>query len=75
MILWQEVPSFDLSKRTNIEVSPLPFKLILNTDIETANVYQPINSTKALTKYTNPKKFIVEVGDDPLIIELINDKK
>lgn len=44
LILWQEVPSFDLSKRTNIEVSPLPLELILNTDIETANVYQPINT-------------------------------
>ena len=71
LILWQEVPSFDLYKRIDIEVPTQPLKLILNTTIKTANIYQPLNSPQVFKQYINPKKFIVEVGDNPLIIELL----
>ena len=70
LILWQEVPSFDLSQRTNIKVAARPLKLNLNTAIATAKVYRPINSTKALKQYVHPKQLIVDVYDDPVIIEL-----
>ena len=71
LILWQEVLSFDLYEKIDIEVSTRPLNLILNTAIQTANVYQPLNSTKVLKQYVNPKNFVVEVGDNPIIIELL----
>ena len=70
LILWQEVPSFDLHKRIDIEVPTRPLKLVLNTNIKTAKIYQPLKSTKVLKQYVNPKQFVVEVADYPMIIEL-----
>ena len=71
LILWQEVPSFDLYEKIDIEVSARPLKLILNTAVKTAKIYQPLDSTKVLKEYVNPKDFVVEVSDSPIIIELL----
>ncbi len=71
LILWQEVPSFDLQKKRDISVPERFLKLILNTQISQASVYQPINSITPIRQYTSPKQLEIRVPDHPVVIELV----
>ena len=73
LILWQNVPVFNLSKRTDIEVSSQEVKLILNTPVKMVNIYQTINSVKPIKQYNNSQELTVDVPDYPLIIEIVPD--
>ncbi len=70
LLLWQEVPSFDLSERIDIKVKNQPLRVVLNVPTKTVNVYQPINTIKPIKQYTNHQEFTVYVSDHPLIIEI-----
>ena len=71
LILWQEVTSFDLEKQQDIVVPSRSLKLDINTNINSAKIYEPINSIAAIAQYKNPKQLNIQVPDHPLIIELI----
>lgn len=71
LILWQEVLSYNVNKKTDILVRDRPLILILKTPIARAVIYQPINSMNAIAKYTSPKTLEINVPDYPLIIELV----
>lgn len=71
LIVWQEVPSFDRLNKTDIIVPKRSLKLILETSIDRASIYQPVISPSATNLYKNPKQLDLEVSDHPLIIELI----
>jgi hypothetical protein len=73
LILWQEVPSFDLSNRTDIVVPERPLTLTLNRPIRQATTYQPVNSITPIEQYDKTNQFKLSVPDHPLIIELISD--
>jgi len=68
LIFWQEVPSY--KNEIDLEVTPQSVKLVLNTPIDRANIYQPLNSVNAIASYPNPKQLNILVPDHPLVIEL-----
>ena len=70
LILWQEVASFDFQKKKDLMVDERPLTLILNTEINSASLYRPLDSVKASAKYTNPQQLEIKVPDHPLIIEV-----
>lgn len=70
LILWQEVPSFDLSEQQDISVPSQTVTLSLNTAISAAQVYQPLQSVEATLRYNNPQSMVLNVSDEPLVIEL-----
>jgi hypothetical protein len=70
LILWQEVPSFDLKNNIDLNVSSQEVTLTLNTDIVQANGYEPLNSIRPIFKSKNPQKLLLKVPDHPLIVEL-----
>ena len=71
LILWQEVPSFDLETQRDILVTPRSLKLLLKTSIDRAATYQPIYSLDAIRQYNKPNKLNIQVSDHPLIIKLV----
>lgn len=70
LILWQEVPSFDVNTKQNINVSSLQVTLTLNKPIAKATTYLPNNSTGSVDQYTNPNQLNLNVPDYPLVVEL-----
>lgn len=71
LILWQEVPSFDLKANKDIPVPERALQLTLNTQISQAAIYQPNNSTSPIKKYKNPERIELQVPDHPLVVKLI----
>lgn len=71
LILWQEVPSFNLSSRTDIAVPDQPITLSLQTSIKQAIAYLPLNSSASIWQQTNPQTLQLQIPDHPLVIELI----
>jgi hypothetical protein len=74
LILWQEVRSYSLRKQRDIFVSDRPLKLILNTSMSQATLYQPSYSLNPIAEYTNPKQIEIQVPDHPLAIALVPTK-
>jgi hypothetical protein len=74
LILWQEVLSYDVNKKTDILVSDRPLSLILKTPIIRAAIYQPMYSMNAIAQSTNPKTLKINVPDHPLAIALVPAK-
>ena len=71
LILWQEVPSFDLKTQRDILVTPRRLKLLLRTSIDRAATYQPIDSVDPIRQYKKPNRLNIEVSDHPIVIELV----
>jgi hypothetical protein len=71
LILWLEVPSFNLQNKTDIAVPTQEVTLNLNTPIQVATTYQPIASTTPIQQYASPQELSLRVPDHPLVIELV----
>jgi len=70
LILWQEVPSFDLQQQVDISVPEVQTTLNLSTTISEAATYDPSNSLNPTAQYTNPNQLALNVSDSPLVIRL-----
>ncbi|NEZ67644.1 hypothetical protein D0962_33620 [Leptolyngbyaceae cyanobacterium CCMR0082] len=70
LILWQEVPSFDVSNKRDISVPTQAVTVRLTTAIRSASLYQPLRSTDATARYNNPRSLVLNVADEPLVVEL-----
>ena len=71
LILWQEVPSYDLETKTNLKVPYRSLELILNTKITEAKIFKPNWKKAPLKTIVNPQKIAIEVPDYPLVVELM----
>lgn len=70
LILWQEVPSFDLSNQQDIPVPLQTVTVKLETPINTARLYQPSQGIIPTAQYNNPRSIVLNVSDAPLMMEL-----
>ncbi|WP_145271374.1 glycoside hydrolase 5 family protein [Tautonia plasticadhaerens] len=70
LILWQEVPSFDLSTREDIEVVPRALTLRLPAPVGRVEVYRPITSTEPDGRVEGRSEVPLRVPDDPLIVRI-----
>lgn len=71
LILWQEVPSFNLSTKQDVTVATRKVTLTLNTAVSKAVIYQPVLTTNSLAQATTPRQLTLNVPDHPLIVELM----
>ncbi len=71
LILWQEVPSFNLLSQGNISVPYQTVTVKLDTAISSAKLYQPLQSVASTAQYNSPKSLVLPVNDAPLIVELV----
>jgi len=70
LILWQELPSFDLQQKVDISVPQVQVTVNLNTAIGQATIYDPSTSTAPLSQSSNPSQLSLNVPDSPLVIQL-----
>ena len=71
LVLWQDVPSFDLDTKTDIAVASKPVTLDLASPMLGAAVYQPVESTAPIAQYAYPRQLRLAVPDHPLVVELM----
>ncbi|MEA5465660.1 hypothetical protein [Leptothoe sp. PORK10 BA2] len=71
LILWQEVPSFDLSTQQDISVPNQIVTIQLETAITAAKLYQPLQSVESTAQYTSPRSLVLNVNDAPAVLELV----
>ncbi len=69
LLLWQEVPCFDLTSRTDLVNPPVPVTLSFNFPIAAAHLYN-LQSTVPLESYSNPQTIAVNVPDEVVVLEL-----
>ena len=70
LVLWQEVPSYDLDTNRDLPVGSKRVTLTLNQPIDTATTYLPGESATLLDVYSSPQQLTLEVPDHPLVVEL-----
>lgn len=70
LVLWQEVPSYDLEIKRDISVPNQKVTLTLNQPIKEASTYLPNVSNTPVKQYVTPKQFDLDVPDHPLVVEL-----
>jgi hypothetical protein len=71
LILWQEVPSFNLQNRKQLRVRDQQVTLTLNSAAKTATLYQPLSSIAPVKQYSTPRRLSLNVPDHPLVVELV----
>jgi hypothetical protein len=71
IILWQEVPSFNLASKAELAIPNQSATLTLNTPFRLARIYQPLNSPSPVTQISNPTQISLNVPDHPLVVELL----
>jgi hypothetical protein len=69
LLLWQEVPSYDLNARQDIANPTVPVDLTFNFGVVAASLYQ-LDSTTPKANYTNVATLRVNVPDEVVILEL-----
>jgi hypothetical protein len=71
LILWQEVESYSASSRQAISVPARSIKVISNTPLKAATLYNPLKSANPISRVTQRRELSVSVPDHPLIFKLV----
>lgn len=70
LVLWQQVPSYDLSSKSDLIVPARRLTIALAAAARQANVYIPLQSATPVTQASAVTTLSVDVPDHPLIVEL-----
>jgi hypothetical protein len=70
LVLWNEALSYDNLTELDIAVADVEVTVTLNSPIETARTFRPLQSVEALATFENPTTLTLMVPDHPLIVEL-----
>ncbi|MEM6433421.1 MAG: hypothetical protein AAF773_06130 [Cyanobacteria bacterium P01_D01_bin.115] len=70
LILWQEVPSFNLAEQTDITVDDRSLTLNLETPAAQIRLYQPVTNADPIAEFTDRDRIRLAVPDHPLVVEL-----
>ncbi len=70
LVLWQEVPSYDLDANKDVSVSGKSVTLSLNEGSREARTFLPVNSQRPTESYDASKRLRLTVPDHPLVVEL-----
>ncbi len=70
LVLWQEVPSFNLETRQEVEVEEEPVTVSLAESAGEVVEYRPLHSEFPVERYTDTAEIEVGVPDHPLILEI-----
>lgn len=69
LLLWQEVPSYDLSQHRDIVNPTVPVEILFNVPIETGALYT-LDATAAKATYSNTASLRIDVPDEVVVLEL-----
>ncbi len=70
LILWHEVPSFDLQSKLDVYAPKPAVTVSIQTPMRQASLYKPVRAAASLQQYPNPQQLDLSIPDHPLVIEL-----
>jgi hypothetical protein len=70
LVLWQEVNSWNISSKSDINVAPLTVTLQLGKAASSVKVYRPVSSTTPIAQFSATQKVSLSVPDEALIVEI-----
>jgi len=71
LILWNEVPSFDLQTKLDVYAPKPEVTVTIQTPMRQAKLYKPVRAAASLQQYPNPQQLDLSISDHPLVIELV----
>ncbi|MGF1492533.1 MAG: hypothetical protein ACFBSC_08790 [Microcoleaceae cyanobacterium] len=72
LILWQDVSSFDLEQKKDLQVPEQEITIVFEPKVSQAFTYLPIDSIEPKSSFSQRHRLSVEVPDHPLIVKLVN---
>jgi hypothetical protein len=70
LILWQEVPSYDLKVQRDTSNVPIKTTLSLANEAKQVALFEPVLQTGPIGSYANTRSVSLEVPDHPLVVEI-----
>jgi hypothetical protein len=70
LVLWQEVPGYDVAARRKLPVPPREARIRLATPVAQAVTWRPVRSAEPQGRVDAPRVLALQVTDDPLVVEL-----
>jgi hypothetical protein len=70
VILWQEVPSYDLQTQQDLNVPAVSVTLQTQQPLSQADIYDPLVSATPINRLTSPGQISLSVTDSPIVVEL-----
>jgi hypothetical protein len=70
LVLWQEVPSYDPTRQTDLDKPKLSAVLELDQPARIATLFEPSERPAAVKSYTATASIPVEIPDSPLVVEI-----
>jgi hypothetical protein len=71
LLLWQEVSSWDVEKRTDIAVTDVPIRLRFKTPLQNAQVFHPGAGVEATQNIDAPTILDLKVPDEIVVVRLV----
>lgn len=69
LAVWQEVPSYDSARRSDIAVKPQTITLQLNEQVRGASLYVPSRSTASTPLKITASRLTLDVPDEVILVE------
>jgi hypothetical protein len=70
LVVWLEVPSFDMKTRQDLSVAPREVTVVPGSPLAQAQVYHPGQAARPMSQLDAPRTIHVRVSDDPLVIRV-----
>jgi hypothetical protein len=71
LILWQEIPSFDLKRQVEISNPPATADLKLSVKAKSIRLYEPSLQEAPVRSYSESDRLSIEIPDHPLVIQIL----
>jgi hypothetical protein len=70
LVLWREIPSYDVRRQADIVNLPVEASLTLGRTAKSVQVYEPVLQAGTMASYTNTKSVSVAIPDHPLVVAI-----
>jgi hypothetical protein len=70
LVLWQDVSSFDLNSKADLNPAEHSITISLKTEMSQANIYRPVTSRQPVASTGSTRQLQVNVPDHPVVVEL-----
>ena len=70
LVIWLEVPSFDMKTRQDLAVEPRELTVVPGSRLAQAQVYHPGQAPQPMSRLDAPRTIHVRVSDEPLVIRV-----
>lgn len=70
LVLWQEIPSYDIPTHADINNPPASAVLTLGQQARSITAYQPVTQEAPIHTWNNVSSVSLEIPDHPLVVEI-----